>query len=195
MIRMEKIIILRGHHLLCAPRFIGEGYSEDFILRMGEVVTKLGLPNYCNKNMKNTYVDEYKDIYVEEYKDTYVDKDKTIYADTHIDEYKDICADIYLDEYKDTYEDTYKEIYRVKIICGSDYVCEKCPNKLPDGGCELSTQDVYNKDKKAIMAAGLIENMEYSVEEIRQAISKFSREDFVNICSGCRWFHICEKFE
>lgn len=41
-----EILTLRGHHLLCSRLFSGHGYSEDFALRMGEVVSRTGLKNY-----------------------------------------------------------------------------------------------------------------------------------------------------
>lgn len=44
-IKME-ILTLRGHHLLCSRLFSGYGYSEDFVRRMGEVVSRTGLKNY-----------------------------------------------------------------------------------------------------------------------------------------------------
>lgn len=138
------IIKLRGHHLLCTPRFIGKGYSEDFVKRMGELVTRLDLPNYKDeeiiRNLSNNMDEEDKFM----------------------------------------------------IICGSDYACEKCPNKIGEDQCELSTTDVLNKDKKAIQAAGLIENEVYSIDEIKKAISKITKKDFLEICSGCRWFDICK---
>lgn len=138
------IIKLRGHHLLCAPRFVGKGYSDSFVKRMGELVTRMKLPNYEDEE---TIGKLSKDIDEED---------------------------------------------KFMIICGSDYACEMCPNKRQENQCALSTTDVLNKDYKAILAANLTKDTVYSIDEIKTAIEKIDRKDFLDICTGCRWFDICK---
>ncbi|MCL5961214.1 MAG: DUF1284 domain-containing protein [Chloroflexi bacterium] len=36
-------IQIRGHHLLCAPRFVGRGYSPAFVRSMGALLARLKL--------------------------------------------------------------------------------------------------------------------------------------------------------
>ncbi|MDG6219906.1 MAG: DUF1284 domain-containing protein [Candidatus Thermoplasmatota archaeon] len=39
--KIEDAIILRPHHLMCLPRFRGEGYSKEFISKAEDLVARL----------------------------------------------------------------------------------------------------------------------------------------------------------
>lgn len=39
--KFEKVIKLRGHHLICLNFFSGEGYDEDFVKNLEQIVNEL----------------------------------------------------------------------------------------------------------------------------------------------------------
>lgn len=93
---------------------------------------------------------------------------------------------------------------KVRLICGSDYVCEMCPNRFEetDGhiqnadiagmthkdGCRLGTEDVRLKDRLTLKYAGLKENEEYTPEELEKSVSLINKSQFEEICGSCRWY-------
>lgn len=127
-----KTLTLRGHHLLCSRLFNGNGYNEEFAMRMGEAVSRMSLKNYQNP--------------IE-----------------------------------------YNKAEEIFLICGSDYVCEKCPNLINEKGCMLGTDDVFNKDILTIKYAGLEENKKYKPEDIEKAVKNINKAQFEEICGTCRW--------
>lgn len=161
-----KNIVLRGHHLLCTRLFIGNGYDEEFAKRMGEVVTKMELDNFSDENK-------------------------------------------------------YEKTDMITLVCKSDYVCEKCPNRveniknnieknnkrenhkneilkeneesskerniLKEYKCKLGDKDVLQKDRLVLKYLGLEENKSYTLDEIKGLVRNIKREQFEEICGGCRW--------
>lgn len=94
-----------------------------------------------------------------------------------------------LENYKPTV--TYEMAEKVRLICGNDYVCEKCPNLISENTevfCNLGDDDVKSKDRKTLKYAGLKENNIYTLEELQEGVDKITREQFEEICGTCRWF-------
>ena len=131
---MERIL-LRGHHLLCSRLFTGNGYSREFVERMGEVVSRTGLAQYRNSV-------------------------------------------------------TFPLVKEIKLVCGDDYVCEKCPNLVREGQafCGHGNEDVLQKDHLTLRYAGLSENGIYTPEEIQAGVERITEEQFQEICGTCRWY-------
>ena len=84
-------------------------------------------------------------------------------------------------------EKAYEVVERVRLICSSDYVCEKCPN-LVTSYCNLGDDDVKAKDRKVLKYAGLEENNIYTLKELADGVEKITKEQFEDICGTCRWF-------
>lgn len=85
----------------------------------------------------------------------------------------------------------YEMVKKVRLICGHDYVCQKCPNLINEKTgifCDLGDDDVRNKDKKTLKYAGLKEDILYTLEEIEIGVEKITKEQFNEICGTCRWF-------
>lgn len=131
---MERMI-LRGHHLLCSRLFVGNGYSQEFVERMGEVVSRTGLTQYQNSA-------------------------------------------------------AFPMVKEIQLVCGDDYVCEKCPNLVTEGQaiCAHGNEDVLQKDKRTLRYAGLSEGGIYTPEEIQAGVECITEEQFHEICGTCRWY-------
>lgn len=112
---------------------MGSGYDDEFVKRMGEVVTKMELDNFSDGNK-------------------------------------------------------YEKPDMITLVCKSDYVCEKCPNRVDKRGCSLGNRDVLLKDRLVLKYLGLEENKSYTLDEIRQVVGNIKREQFEEICGGCRWY-------
>lgn len=80
--------------------------------------------------------------------------------------------------------------FRVKIVCGSDNLCNHCPNMLGENLC--ATQDkVADFDRKTMEVFG-IEEKEYVYSEVVDHIrSVATQENMSYICSECSWYPIC----
>ena len=79
--------------------------------------------------------------------------------------------------------------FRVKIVCGSDNLCNHCPNMLGENLC--ATQDkVAGFDRKTMEVFG-IEEKEYVYSEVVDYIrSVATQENMSYICSECSWYPI-----
>lgn len=89
----------------------------------------------------------------------------------------------------------YPKAQEIQLICGSDYVCEKCPNRISNAihqsihdECSLGTEDVLCKDRLTLKYAGLQENECYTPEDIQSAVGNITEQQFEEICGSCRWY-------
>ena len=75
----------------------------------------------------------------------------------------------------------------LRLCGGHDAVCTACPNRQPDGGCSLGTEDVLRRDQAALKALGLEPGQEVSWAQAQKLLRAASEEEFQSVCGSCRW--------
>lgn len=86
----------------------------------------------------------------------------------------------------------FKDDPAVKLVCGCDCICENCPNKC-EKGCSLDNENenrgVKIKDNTISALTGISVSTEIGFSEaLERALKNISRDDFEEICGGCRWY-------
>ena len=78
---------------------------------------------------------------------------------------------------------------KLKLVCGPDMICEKCPNLTPEGTCRCSGNQVAEKDEDLCAKLGLDTGTEYTYRELRELFRrKLTEEIFENSCGKCEWY-------
>ena len=98
----------------------------------------------------------------------------------------EVVTKMELDNFSDG--NKYEKTDMITHVCKSDYVCEKCPNRVEERGCKLGDKDVLQKDRLVLKYLGLEENKSYTLYEIKGIVRNIKREQFEEICGGCRWY-------
>ena len=75
----------------------------------------------------------------------------------------------------------------LRVCTEQDAVCAACPNRQPDGGCELGSDDVLHRDLAALKVLRLSPGQELAWEQAKGLLRGITEEDFAQVCSGCRW--------
>ena len=77
----------------------------------------------------------------------------------------------------------------IKVVNTEDSVCINCPNNGL-GKCSKAVQH----DKDYFIVLRIDTDRSYSWNDIKQLIDQYlDYNTFVNICSNCKWFHICKE--
>ncbi len=73
------------------------------------------------------------------------------------------------------------------LTCGTDDVCAACPNRTEAGGCDLGTEDVLARDKRALEELGFSSGALVSWKDAQSALAALDRRAFDRVCGHCRW--------
>lgn len=83
--------------------------------------------------------------------------------------------------------EAWKDGEPVQLCQGQDAVCEACPNREPDDGCSLGTEDVRRRDRAALEALGLKPGQTLTWEQVKTRLSLVDEAGFQYVCGSCRW--------
>lgn len=72
-------------------------------------------------------------------------------------------------------------------VSGHDAVCAACPNRRPEGGCALGTEDVQARDEAAFRVLGLQAGVTLTWQQAKNGLQNITEAEFQNVCGGCRW--------
>lgn len=97
----------------------------------------------------------------------------------------EVVTKMELDNFNDG--NRYEKTDMITLVCKSDYICEKCPNRVGDK-CDLGNEEVLHKDRLILRYLGLEENKSYKLDEIKGIVGNIKWEQFEEICGGCRWY-------
>lgn len=77
----------------------------------------------------------------------------------------------------------------VTVLESMDDICAKCPNKLSEDICALSTPEKKssNKDGRVLASLGLTDGESYPLSSILTKIDENIEEIYEVCCKGCGW--------
>jgi hypothetical protein len=83
------------------------------------------------------------------------------------------------------------EDQRVKLVCRTDVICDKCPYNENDT-CR-SSQSVLDYDIACLRICGLEENQEISWGEFKNKVKEniLNSNKLNEVCMDCQWIEIC----
>lgn len=125
---------IRPHHILCMRAYSGNGYSEEFKVKMENIIKEIKAYNEFLQvaNLK-------------------------------------------------------EEMKEVELVCYTDNICEKCPNKLGENLCS-SQEKVSLLDLKVVRHFNLKEGI-YNYNDSEELVYSNMTEDiFDDICKECEWY-------
>lgn len=70
---------------------------------------------------------------------------------------------------------------------GPDELCAACPNRREDGGCELGTENVLQRDGDSFAVLGLEPGTSLNWKEAGERLAQVTDEEFFRVCGDCRW--------
>lgn len=75
----------------------------------------------------------------------------------------------------------------LRLADGQDAVCACCPNRMPDGGCALGTEDVARRDRAALQVLRLKPGQQTDWQSVGERLRAVTGPEFAAVCGGCRW--------
>ncbi len=80
-----------------------------------------------------------------------------------------------------------KELKEINLICSTDSLCEKCPNKLGQNICKYQ-EKVSLLDSKVVKYFNLHQGIHYYGDLEYKIYNNITEEIFDDICKECEWY-------